>query len=312
MEPKQARIPAIESLGKRFGMLVVTEVFRGPRRAMARADCDCGQKWEGILNALRSGDTRSCGCQMLKFEDLTGQRFGRRVALHCISRSSKDSSTLWWCRCDCGKESAVQASSLKRGVTKSCGCLSVEVAALRATKHGMTHTPEYISWQAIKGRCLDPKDKDFKNYGARGITLYEPWIKDFSAFYEHIGPRPAEGYTVEREDNDAGYFPGNISWQPRSVQANNNRGNHQITLEGITKTAAQWCEIFNVNYPIVMQRINNSGWEPLRALTTPTERPYRGTRQRNGHQANPANNVIRDATVCGDDQIIRTVEEVFP
>ena len=284
------RIPADEALGKRFGKLVVSEVFKGTRRAMARATCDCGVEWVGILNKLRSGNTKSCGCQMLKFEDLTGAKFGRWKVLACIGKSSRNGPTMWWCRCDCGSESAVQASPLKRGASLSCGCLAAELTSQRATVHGMKNSPEYNTWQGIKGRCLDPKDKDYKNYGARGISMHPGWVNDFAAFFAYVGPKPSPDHSIERSDNESGYLPGNISWQTRKVQANNNRGNHLVTLDGVTNTLAIWCEIYNVNYPVVHQRITISGWDPLRALSTPTPRPNRGTRQKDNHQADPANN----------------------
>ena len=284
------RIPADEALGKRFGRLVVLELFKGPQRTMARAACDCGHEWVGTLNRLRNGNTKSCGCQMMKFEDITGVKFGRWTALNCVSKSGKGGPTLWRCKCECGSESAVQAGALKRGASLSCGCLAVELKIRQSTVHGMTHSSEYNTWQGIKGRCFDPKDKDYKNYGARGISMHLAWVNDFVAFYAYVGPKPSRDHSIERSNNDAGYVPGNISWQTRKVQANNNRGNHLVTLDGVTKTLAIWCEIYNVNYPVVHQRIAISGWDPLRALTTPTIRPNRGTRQKGNHQADSINN----------------------
>lgn len=286
------RICAEESLGVRYGKLVVVEILP-PKdgRSQARAVCDCGAEWVGRVNALRSGNAASCGCETLKFEDFTGRKFGRWIALECVQRSGHGRSTLWRCVCECGTVSDVQAGALKNGFSRSCGCLAVELSKSRGV-HLMTGSPEYHSWQAIKRRCLDPKDKDFKNYGGRGIKMFEPWISDFQAFYRYVGDRPCAGYTIERSENDGDYVPGNISWQPRSVQANNNRGNHRVTIDGVTRTLAQWCCIFNVSYPTVVQRINHSKWDPADALRTPTRRPFRGTRQKNRHQADPRNDVV--------------------
>jgi hypothetical protein len=271
------RRPAIESVGQRFGMLVVTGVDEGGGRARAKALCDCGSEWAGRLNALRTGNTTSCGCQTIKFEDHTGERFGRWVAVECITRSASGVQGTWRCICDCGKQGVVQSGALKNGFSRSCGCLSVEKTRDRAKTHGMSHSEVWSIWNGIKGRCYNKNNKDYHNYGGRGIAMADEWVNDFAAFFAYIGERPSKDHTVERSDNNSGYVPGNVSWQTRFVQANNNRGNRLITIDGVTKTMNQWCQVYDVYYWTVSYRINISKWDHLRALTTPTTRPYTGS-----------------------------------
>lgn len=89
--------------------------------------------------------------------------------------------------------------------------------------HGLSHTPEYAAWRDLKSRCLNPNHIAYPDYGGRGITVYEPWVHDFVAFYEHVGPRPSDDHTLDRLDNDKGYEPGNVAWRTWGVQQNNRR-----------------------------------------------------------------------------------------
>ena len=88
-------------------------------------------------------------------------------------------------------------------------------------KHGMARTPEYKSWQSMVQRCTNPGNRDFKNYGGRGIRVCDRW-KAFPNFYADMGDRP-EGLTIERIDNDKGYSPGNCKWVTCFEQNQNQR-----------------------------------------------------------------------------------------
>jgi hypothetical protein len=159
---------------------------------------------------------------MSTFKDITGQRFGRWVVVS-VNRRSSPSKRYWLCVCDCGTRRDLQASSLKRGTSRSCGCLSGEVTAERQRKkfttHGKSRTPEYLTWKNMRQRCRNPNRPDFKNYGGRGIEDRYP---GFEAFATDLGKKPP-GTTLDRKDNDGHYEKGNCRWATRSQQNRNRR-----------------------------------------------------------------------------------------
>jgi len=136
---------------------------------------------------------------------------------------------VWLCRCSCGVARLVKSGSLRSGRSKSCGCLSRELVAVRTTnrntKHGLAragkHHPLFGLWKRMRQRCLDENCDDYPDYGGRGVTVCERWHADFAAFLEDVGPRPSRGHSLDRIDNDRGYEPGNVRWATPVVQARN-------------------------------------------------------------------------------------------
>ena len=125
---------------------------------------------------------------MGKFEDLTGQKFGR---LTVIERAPDYISpkgykvAQWRCKCNCEEQNEAIASthSLKSEHTKSCGCLRDEKTIERSTKHGQCGTRLYGMWRTMHSRCENSNVPVFRVYGAEGKTVCEEW-KDFEPFYQ--------------------------------------------------------------------------------------------------------------------------------
>lgn len=158
--------------------------------------------------------------------DLTGKRFGR---LTVVSRASPIGikRVRWAAQCDCGNETEVDGAHLRSGHTRSCGCLSVEVAIASNTIHGHSkigrHTRTYVAWSAIKRRCFNKNCRAYRWYGARGIDMDAEWRESYSAFLRDMGEKP-EGMEIDRIDNDKGYYPWNCRWTTHKENCNNRRG----------------------------------------------------------------------------------------
>jgi len=159
----------------------------------------------------------------MKKLELAGQRFGKLLVVKEIEKRESE-HILWECTCDCGNEIIVCGNSLRRGHTKSCGCLG---------KHGMYGTPTYRTWLHMIQRCNNSNSDGYRYYGARGITICERWLK-FENFFKDMGERP-EGLTIERVNNNEGYCLDNCKWATLAEQGKNKRiyNNNQSGVAGV-------------------------------------------------------------------------------
>lgn len=173
--------------------------------------------------------------------ELTGQRFGRLTVVK-RAENSKNGGTRWLCQCDCGNMVCVHACSLKQGDTKSCGCLKSDCGSEMiqhlikknlSFKHGDSKAHNmsrlYYVWLAMKDRCRNPNNKNYKNYGGRGITVCDEWCGDYVAFRDWAmanGYEPDAPYgqcTIDRIDVNGNYEPSNCRWVSMAVQSKNKR-----------------------------------------------------------------------------------------
>lgn len=172
-------------------------------------------------------------------------------------------------KCDCGQVKTVKIYHLKDGNTKSCGCYIRGLTSDRNYLHGISGHPIHKVWSGMIQRCFNPKNRAFKNYGGRGVTVCEEWKNDFKAFYDWaIKNGWAKGLEIDRENNNGIYEPGNCRWVTRKVNSNNRRCSHIIEFNGQSKTAKEWAEAYNIPYTCLINRINLYKWPIERALTT--------------------------------------------
>lgn len=136
-------------------------------------------------------------------------------------------------------------------------------------------SPEYRSYHAMKTRCLNGNAARFKDYGERGITICDRWLNGegsltgFECFLADMGFKPSAKHTLEREDNEKGYGPGNCRWATPTEQARNSRATRWVTIGGKRMSFAEAVEQFGaVSYTTARQRVQR-GMSDIEAITTP-------------------------------------------
>lgn len=168
-------------------------------------------------------------------KDITGKRFGRILVL---ARSGLVSGAATWnCRCDCGNNFIAQGGNLRKGDTRSCGCLRNETTRKRSLKHGhiikiggrRTASRTYRCWTNMISRCENKNVPAWRHYGGRGITVCKRWRSSFVAFLKDMGESP-DGLTIERKNNSKGYSKLNCVWATYTEQNNNRRTNHRFRV----------------------------------------------------------------------------------
>lgn len=175
--------------------------------------------------------------------DLTGQIFGRLTVIKEVDRN-KYGQSMWECLCDCKNTTIVQGGSLHSGNTQSCGCLRKEKIKESLIKHGMCKTSTYNAWVGILQRCNNPRNQDYHNYGGRGIAVCDRWLK-FENFISDMGLKPT-GLTIDRINNNLGYFKENCRYAS-SIEQNRNRRVQKNNTTG--KTGVHWnkqCQKYRV------------------------------------------------------------------
>lgn len=200
---------------------------------------------------------------MGRFEDITGKRFGKLVVIG-RSKFNIRSKPAWDCICDCGNKKSMSGSLLKNGNSTSCGCKTIETA----TTHGMAGTHTYNVWTRMHNRCSNTKERQYKNYGGRGIKVCHEW-KSFEVFYKDMGHQ-LRGMSLDRINVDGDYCKDNCRWVSMAEQQSNKRNNTYVEHNGEKHTLAQWGRITGIDPKVIRSRIFRSKWTIEKALTTST------------------------------------------
>lgn len=150
------------------------------------------------------------------------------------------------CVCDCGVEKEIATSSLKSGLTKSCGCIKRQQTVERNTTHGKSRMKEYKHWMYLKQRCNNANNIRHERYGKRGITVCKRWSNSFENFLDDMGLMPTPKHTVERINNNKGYSPDNCVWATLKEQAKNTSKTIRVEYNGKTQLMEDWAKEFDM------------------------------------------------------------------
>lgn len=207
---------------------------------------------------------------MVKALELAGQKFGRLMVIDQSQVRALNGSIQWNCLCDCGNKVTARSDHLYSEYTLSCGCLRKEKTAT----HGMTNTSEYNIWKTMIQRCTNINNQSYPDYGSRGITVCDRWLNSFQAFYEDMGPRPSFDHSMERRENDKGYYKENCYWATRVQQANNRRNNVLYSYKDSQYTISKLIELPEVKESkvpanTITTRVQQLGYTVEQALNRP-------------------------------------------
>jgi len=199
--------------------------------------------------------------------DLVGQRFNKLTVLS--KTHIKKGHFLWFCKCDCGKETYVHPSNLKNNHTKSCGCYRkawATVSGKHFKKHGLYKDPIYQSWKGIFSRLKKAKSqKKYHHYLEGKIKICKRWHK-LENFIEDMSKTWFHGAQIDRINNDDDYKPSNCRWATRKQQMNNTNHNVILTFKNKTQNATQWGEELGMSPELIRNRVRK-GWSVKRSLT---------------------------------------------
>ena len=166
---------------------------------------------------------------MRKFEDISGQRFGKLVAVECLGKD-KNKNYLWLCQCDCGNTTNVTKTDLQRGHSRSCGC----------RKYGGGDRRLYHVWHTMLRRCEEPTDKSYHLYGALGVKVCDEWhdyleFKKWALSYGYDETALQGKCTLDRINPYGNYEPHNCRWATMAEQAKNKRIHYKDQQESEDK-----------------------------------------------------------------------------
>lgn len=215
-----------------------------------------------------------------KYIIAVGQTYGRLTVLLKGKRGFKGQE--WICRCSCGGLIETLPSKLGSGALQSCGCLQKELSGRKPT-HGRTQTVEFRAWNQMRDRCHNARNKFYDNYGGRGITVCLGWRHSFETFLVDMGERPSDKHSIDRINNNLGYWCGkcdeckelhrelNCRWATRSEQQVNKRNSIYLTFGSETKPLIEWSVICEIPVARIRDRLR-MGWTVERALTESNNR----------------------------------------
>lgn len=199
-----------------------------------------------------------------------GTVFGGLTLLHELPDRDSAGNYQGLFLCACGASKAIRLSRVTSNTTKSCGCLIVSVLRDRVTSHGQSLTREFRIWQNMKYRCETITAKDYKDYGAKGISVDPDW-QSYENFIRDMGFAPSNNHTLDRKDNLAGYSKSNCRWATYEEQMNNRSNSVKFLFRGESLSRPQIARKVGMKAVTLIHRLK-SGMDLETAVTLPVGR----------------------------------------
>lgn len=197
----------------------------------------------------------------MKKKDIIGERFGRYKVVSFAQK--RGNYPFYNCLCDCGNTKEVNYYNLVNKQTNSCGCLRTEKLLERKVSHGLSRTRFYTIYAMMRQRCFNKNHSHYNNYGGRGIRCYwdtmEEFKKDmYDSYLAHVDVFGEKETSIERIDNDRGYYKENCRWATMIEQSYNKRNTKTIIIDGeitpLRLFAKTFAEETGINVATIMDR----------------------------------------------------------
>jgi hypothetical protein len=203
---------------------------------------------------------------MPRRHDHTGKRFGKLTAIEIDE--SAGIPIRWFCLCDCGKRKSIKASHLVSGNVTSCASKGCIIRLGSSEREAILRTKEYRAWIRMKERCYASQSSHREKYRELNIQVCDRWKQSYSYFLVDVGRAPTPKHSLDRINTFGNYEPGNVRWATMKEQNRNKTNTTNVTIHGITKSAASWDD--DMGYP--KQTVYNrkrAGWSDYDAVMKP-------------------------------------------
>ena len=189
----------------------------------------------------------------MSVEKFLGKTYNFLKVIRIIQKQGKSRTyTHFLCKCKCGNIKGVLKSNVINGTTKSCGCFRKKFMKDKMTSHGASEDNRYQTWKNMISRCTHKDNERYIDYGGRGISVCERWLRSPNNFYDDMGVKPSSYHTLERVNNNDGYCKENCVWETREKQSRNRRIRYDnstgVTGVNLSKKSfnAEWIDINGV------------------------------------------------------------------